>query len=158
MFTDLTQRAVATQRNSASAAVTANAQLSLLEDQEMDSITPGMFFVSKYDQIEKTIAFDPRWLDANDYFEFAQHDPQLSAQLPAGAMAKCIDDYGRMVIFIGTQWGVVIVFQRYEGRGDDIVAQLPAKLAKHRFKFFGYLSTEELRVLLGNGNNLNIGL
>jgi hypothetical protein len=124
---------------------------------KMDHQSPGTFFNAHYEQITQEVEYKPAWCTEGGHFDYAQFDPVLKAMLPAGAVVRCLDEHNRKVIFVGTDWGLVVVFQRYSDDPESVVCHLPRKLAQNGMKFYGYLSLEELEVLLGSNTSPNIG-
>ena len=74
---------------------------------------PGKIFQRIFQQIQNEIPFDPSWTNGTGYLDGAVSHP-----LPPGKMAKTIDNYDRRVILIGTRFGTVVVFDRYQGQTD----------------------------------------
>lgn len=149
----------ATQRSATDLAHFSSSQMELLQTQEfMATATPGQFFALRYAQIDKVVPYRCDWADEGGYFFGAMHDATLASQLKAGSLACCSDHLNRPMIFVGTDWGVIVVFQRYSGDNDSIVAQLPHALSRHLKSCLGLLSVDELRVLLGDHITSNIGV
>ena len=82
---------------------------------------PGKIFQRIFQQIQNEIPFDPSWANGTGYLDGA-----VSHTLPPGKMAKTIDNYDRRVILIGTRFGTVVVFDRYQGQTDGgVYVSLP---------------------------------
>lgn len=79
------------------------------------------------ERIENTITFNPTWKNGTGYLDGA-----VEAQLAVGEAVKCVDDYGRRVILIGTRFGTCVFFERtvYEEGQEDVtmVNNVPTKL------------------------------
>lgn len=121
------------------------------------TVTPGEFFGAWFERVNYEVNFQPRWLTDDGHFDWALHDQHLHDLLPPGTLARCTDDHGRRVLFVGTDWGPVVVFERYSDEAESLVCQLPAKLKRYGMDFVGYLSLDELHILLGNQHCNNIG-
>lgn len=119
--------------------------------------TPEEFFQSWFKQVNCELIYQPKWLGEDNYFDAALVDPKLHESLPEGAIARCVDEHSRQILFVGTHWGPVAVFQRYSNDASSLVCQLPEALRRHGMAFTGYLSLDELHILLGDEVNGNLG-
>ena len=78
-----------------------------------NSNLPGSIIQRIFREIQTEIPFDPEWANGTGYLDGA-----VSYPLPPGGTAKTTDNYGRRVILIGTRFGTVAVFDRYQGQTD----------------------------------------
>lgn len=74
---------------------------------------PGSIFQRIFREIQTEVPFDPSWANGTSYLDGAVDYP-----LSPGEMVKTTDNYGRRVIMIGTRFGTVVVFDRYQGQTD----------------------------------------
>ena len=109
-------------------------------------------FNSAYNDIKTIIPFDAGWKNGTGYYDFA-----MTAELgiTPGELAKSFDvETQRRLIFIGTRFGNVIIFERYRN-GDQSVyvsnstrnAQMAGSIEK------GSLSAEALERHIGHVND-----
>lgn len=130
---------------------------SQMEVTDMDFDSPGAFFSAHFTRLTQEVLADPAWVTDAGLFDGALRDPLLRLMLPPGNMLRCVDEHARKAIFVGTDWGPAVVFQRYSDDAEALYAQLPQKVEKYGMKFYCCLSTEELRTLLGDATTPNIG-
>ena len=78
-----------------------------------NSNLPGSIFQRIFREIQTEVPFDPSWTNGTGYLDGA-----VSHTLSPGEMVKTIDNYDRRVILIGTRYGTVAVFDRYQGQTD----------------------------------------
>lgn len=86
-------------------------------------------FASLFSKINNTIEFDKNWKNGTGYLDGAVYDVKLAS----GERAKTTDDLGRNVIFVGTELGTFVMFERYSHEQDGtrssvIVANAPRAL------------------------------
>ena len=74
----------------------------------------------------KAIPFDPEWDNGTGYFDGIVRD---ELGLAPGEAAHFIDDADRLAVVVGTRFGNVVVFTRYQGGGRDaVVSNIPREL------------------------------
>lgn len=66
-------------------------------------------FNDAFNSIERNIEFNEDWNNGTGYLDGAVH----TVELPANLMAKSVTNDGRKIIFIGTNHGTIVVFERY---------------------------------------------
>lgn len=76
-------------------------------------------FNKYFAEIQREVEFSMSWHNGTGYFDMAVKDAELNAALHPGDMAKCVDNFGRKLIFVGTRFGVVVVFQRAANNPDS---------------------------------------
>lgn len=67
-------------------------------------------FINTFKQITTVIAFDPKWANGTGYLD---HAVKADLGLRPGDIAKSTDNDDRRIIFIGTRFGNVVLFERY---------------------------------------------
>lgn len=118
------------------------------------NITARDKFNEAYDAISTTVAFDPAWKNSTGYLDNAV---KVDLGLRPGERAKCVDDFKRRVIFVGTTLGNVVVFERYSPtevgeRSEVHVSNLPSGLSNFFNGVCGIgsrLTVEGLEILIG---------
>ena len=90
-------------------------------------------FCSKFYSISTIIEFNPSWKNGTGYLDNAVNGIHQIVLL-AGSEATFIDDDGRRAIAVGTEFGTIVMFERYkEGKGHDdgvIVHQMSELMSK----------------------------
>ena len=74
--------------------------------------TCNKHFVEVFNEIETQISFDARWANSTGYFNNAVYSDYI-LPLSVGQRVKCVDDFGRRMILVGTRFGNVVAFERY---------------------------------------------
>lgn len=86
-------------------------------------------FMKSWNKIQGTIEFNPKWMNDTDYLDHAvkgEHAPKMH---PGQMMKSQFPDSNRHIILIGTNFGNVVVFERFpDGNGDVIVSNHPHAL------------------------------
>jgi hypothetical protein len=104
-------------------------------------------FNSVFEQAEK-IPYDSSWENGTGYFDGA-----VNYQLEVGKVAATVDPNNRSILLIGTRWGSVVIFYRYENNTGPVVKNYPKSrklrdLAQQENEYLEYL---DLVFMLGNG-------
>lgn len=110
-------------------------------------------FTKRFDKITTTLEFDPTWHNGTGYFDKAAR----TINLEPGHEAKAVADDGRKLIFIGTNVGTCVVFERELGENRRICRHLNnavEKLVGTNMR----LDEEHMRILLGDECSPNIGV
>jgi hypothetical protein len=122
-------------------------------------------FNNKFDSITNVVEFNPKWYDRTGFLGAAVEmkcngEPEIAVSLKPGEMAKCISPCGRRMIFVGTDLGPCLVYQRYKGTYDIIVVNQANILAAAGFIENGGLNYAELKRIVGGMyfNEPNIGI
>jgi hypothetical protein len=75
-------------------------------------------FDRRFDSTTKMVEFNPEWDKRAGCFDtYVGGEPDL---MP-GEMTKSVSPDGRKMIFVGTNFGTCVVFQRYVGDSDELV-------------------------------------
>lgn len=74
----------------------------------------GRVFERKYAEITTSIPYQTSWGNGTGYLDNA-----IEVPMKPGEFAKSIDLSGRRIIFVGTQLGTVVIFDRYKNQTDD---------------------------------------
>lgn len=114
----------------------------------------GKFFEARFNEIQKEIPFNPEWVHG-DYFDGAVDDVKLAPGEEAKSISQAGDD--RKLIFVGTQLGTIVLFQRYTGDPNTIVRNIPTPLTHVGIIPTGQLSYDHLTNILDYRPESNIG-
>jgi hypothetical protein len=114
----------------------------------------AVLFYNKFNSITKVIEFDPRWNNDTGYFDLAVEmkgdgGPEIVISLKPGEMAKCVSPDDRKMIFVGTDLGTCVVFQRYSGDSSILVTNQVRLLANSGFIENGALTYDALKRIIG---------
>lgn len=118
----------------------------------------GRAFFRAWQQIEKTIEFQPEWANELGYYDNAVG----AIQLEPGCMAKTYDNQNRRMIFVGTRFGTIIVNDFLSGQeeGGYYIKALPAVLTVRLLLSSQDLNGEQMEMILGNfgvmGKNIGV--
>lgn len=88
-------------------------------------MSSGKVFKAAFESITVELPFDAKWSNGTGYFDGAVDLP-----LEPGKLAKSRDPYGRRLIFVGTRFGVVVVFDRFSKQDDGGVYVTNSPLGK----------------------------
>ena len=113
------------------------------------------FFNSRFDSIEKEIPYDPAWNNNTGYFDGA-----TKIELAPGEEAKSVTPApnNRKIIFMGTQLGTAVFFERYtDGANGVITRNLPRRLENVGVIPTGQLSYDVLSNIFSYGSSDNLG-
>lgn len=118
---------------------------------------PREVFQQFYEAIQPVVAFDPKWNNGTGYYDYAV---KADLGLKPGQMAKCesVAPNSRRIIFIGTRWGNVVLFERYSpkedgSRSEIIVCNMPSRMERLCYGRLGMgsrLEASALDFLLGD--------
>lgn len=113
----------------------------------------GKVFTEAFKAIRKVVPFDPKWMNGTGYFDGAVY----MVKLANGEMAKSTDEVGRRIIFIGTRFGTVVVFDRYAEQVEDgiWVSNKPKSTVLCELMSGTSIGLNEMTTLLGGWGNLN---
>lgn len=108
------------------------------------------------------LPFNPLWSNGTGYFDNAvdgRHAPALAEGRVVTSVQTTENGTGRRLIMIGTCYGNVVLFDRYNGEGSVIVYNVPQALEQ---LFMGSMcsgaqSEDQLLTLLGNKFYDNVG-
>ena len=109
----------------------------------------GTTFTERYNQVTKEIEFDPKWCNGTGYYDHAVK----AVKLEPGEVAKSFDTgSGRRMIFIGTRFGTVVVFDRYSNQieGGTYVTNEPSNFVIKQFVPSSAVGEHSMYVLLGS--------
>jgi hypothetical protein len=115
----------------------------------------NVFFNHKFESIINELVFNPAWYSGDGWLRgvYDQDKNYWKEFLPPGHLVKSLDNNGRKIIFIGTDVGPALVYER----GGDIVFQGPTSLEMILFINCRVVSETVQRFLLGDGSGFNIG-
>ena len=84
-------------------------------------------FLDAFDRIEKVIPFSVEWENGTGYMDHAVKKVKLNH----GEQAKSIDRHNRKIVFTGTEFGTVVVFERHsDGSSGVLVCNAPREVSK----------------------------
>lgn len=120
------------------------------------SNAPGRIFYKAYMAVDTIIPFDPKWCNGTGYFDGA-----VSVPLKPGKLANSLDLNCRRLIFIGTRFGTIVVFDRFVDQTDGgvYVTNHPNSTTIRTLLSDGSVGEGEMALLLGGWGILedNIG-
>lgn len=108
-----------------------------------------------FNSIGKELAYSPSWFDEdNGYYGFQVHKVPLAP----GELAKAIDDQGRLLVFIGTEYGTVLLFQLWGcEETTPVCVNMPMPIA-NKLKMCSSLTADTIRLFIKPDNVVdNIG-
>jgi hypothetical protein len=112
------------------------------------------YFLSRFNDAGiKTIPFNSNWVAGTSHFDCSVNGEDLLKLRPS-EMVKCISNDRRKMIFVGTQLGPIVVYERYANIDTIIVANMSAKLLVTNLVRLGALCTTELVQILDSQCNL----
>jgi hypothetical protein len=112
--------------------------------------TCASVFFGRFDAIETVIPFNPNWANGTGYFDNAVRGKNC-VHLPPGVCAKSIAKDGRKMIFVGTRFGVVVMFQRYTDNADFFVHNAPTDIDHlGLYNTSGQRRLEDVRRIVGD--------
>lgn len=118
---------------------------------------PGKIFTGAYRKIEKTIPYQMEWKDDEGYYSGIHRHVRLES----AEMVKTEDENGRRIIFIGTRFGTIAVFDRYpdQSEGGVYVTSAPMNPVLRTMMSNSVVGAGEMAVLLGSWYDItrNIG-
>jgi hypothetical protein len=127
--------------------------------------TAAALFDKKFNSITNVVEFNNEWNSDTGYFYTAVEiigdgKPEIAVSLKHGEMAKCTSQDGRKMIFVGTDLGTCLVFQKYIGSSDVLVTNQARFLASSGFIENGILTYDGLKRIVGGeySNEPNIGV
>jgi hypothetical protein len=104
-------------------------------------------FDEEFNAITNSVLFDTKWNNGTGYLNGAVH---ADLHLKSGDRAKTIDDFGRKVILIGTDFGNIVVFERHSNQSGIIVSNMPLELKRSGLMpRDGALGMDDLKTLIG---------
>ena len=95
-----------------------------------------------FNNIEKTIEFNPDWLNGTGYWDGAV-DGEYAPKLGLGNLAKTVDEFGRRAVFISTPDGNIVLFERYQAADGKPYGQINYQLPQNRFLSYLFGSSGE---------------
>jgi hypothetical protein len=106
----------------------------------------------------KTITYNPKWENGTGYFSNAVSGED-APHLEEGEVVSTFDTIGRDMIIIGTVFGNVVIFQRYDNRRDIFSYNAPGDVEQLLKPFLSSkLSPNAMSSLLGETNGFsNVG-
>lgn len=117
------------------------------------------FFNQKFASITVELAYDSAWSSLRTGFDFAVYRDN-SPKFAYGKMLKSTSTEGQKLILISTRFGNVVVYQRFSP-GKGLLPALGVNCTKYLRKGGWVRKTEpdieDLKVLLGDEDQLNIG-
>lgn len=96
--------------------------------------------------VTNVVEFDPAWKNNTGYLNGAT-DPIHA--LPSGKIVKCVDDFGRNVLLVGTPLGNVAVFYRYADNRKTVVSNWPSPALAKMYGAHSALNETQLELILG---------
>jgi hypothetical protein len=111
-------------------------------------------FNNKFNSITNVVEFNPLWYDDEGYFDAAVNlmedgEPEIAVTLKPGEMAKCISSDHRKMIFVGTDFGTCVVFQKYSSSFDILIVNQAKLLANSCFIENDALTYDALKRIVG---------
>ena len=114
-----------------------------------DKNNVGAIFAERYNEIENELEFDPKWNNGTGYFDHAVSMVRLNP----GEVARSYDEKSkRRLIFVGTRFGTIVVFDRYsnQSEGGIYTSNEPRCFTIKQFLLEnGPLNEQAIRTLLG---------
>jgi hypothetical protein len=110
-------------------------------------------FDANFEAVTKVTNFNPSWYNGTGYFDHAVNGGPHSVTLEVGEMSKSLaaGDDGRKLIFVGTDLGTIVVFQRFTDDSEKIVSNADRRLEQSGLLGIGSLiSRSDLQRILGN--------
>ncbi len=128
-------------------------------------VTPEYLkFQKRFNQIQKVIPYNPLWCTGTGYFDYAvgfrDRDGVPPVRLEPGEEVKCISELpnNRKMIFIGTPYGTLLIFERYtDGKYGVIAYNASMDLTNMSILHQGYLSDRDMDFVFGFNFKDNIG-
>jgi hypothetical protein len=112
------------------------------------------YFLSRFnDSRIKTIQYQKSWDNGAAHYDYAVNGENAIKLQPA-EMVKTTSSNGCKMIFVGTQLGPVVVFERYANVLSIVVATMSARLLATNLVRLGALDVTELKQLLAQDFNL----
>jgi hypothetical protein len=104
-------------------------------------------FSSVFKQVDK-VKYDPSWENGTGYLDNA-----VKYELQPGKIVATTDNMKRDIILIGTRWGTVAIFYRYENNNRTIVKNYPKgkKIQQFISQENEHLVLSDLKMILGFG-------
>jgi hypothetical protein len=125
----------------------------------------AVLFDNKFNSITTVIEFNPEWSNGTKYFDAAVEmkcngEPEIAVSLKPGEMAKCTSQDGHKMIFVGTDLGTCVVFQRYRSTSHVLITNQARFLASSGFIENDILTYDGLKRIVGgkSSNEPNIGV
>jgi hypothetical protein len=117
----------------------------------MDAAT---LFDNKFNSITSVVEFNPDWNNGTGYFDASVQliengEPEIAVSFKPGEMAKSISPNNRKMIFVGTDLGTCVVFQRYSNDSGTLVTNQARSLRKAGFIENGALTYDALKRIIG---------
>lgn len=108
-------------------------------------------FNEQFDTIKNEVTFNSNWSNGTGYYDFAI-EGEHAINLKPGELAKCITPNNRKMIFVGTRFGTMVVFQRFSGGENDVhVMNAPTKLSGlGLFERGGAITPQDMTRIIGN--------
>ncbi len=117
----------------------------------------GKVFTEAFNSVKKVVPFDTKWMNGTGYFDGVVH----MVKLAVGEMAKSTDEVGRRLIMVGTRFGTVVVFDRYNEQNNDgiWVTNKPSSAVLRELMSGTNVGLNEMVTIVGGNGNLrdNIG-
>lgn len=111
-------------------------------------------FNTAFASIAMTVEFDTEWKNGTGYLNGAT-GPKFA--LPAGELAKAIDDSGRRVILVGTPIGNIALFYRYNDNRQTVVSNWPNPALAAMFDAHSALNDDQINLIVGVSSGTNAG-
>lgn len=87
-------------------------------------------FNEQFEAIKNEVVYNSNWPNGTGYYDNAIKG-EHAVNLRPGEMAKCISSNDRKMIFVGTRFGTLVVFQRFSGGNGGVhVKNMPTKLSQ----------------------------
>jgi len=96
----------------------------------MSAILAAQNFNEQFDSIKNEVTYNTNWPNGTGYYDFAISG-EFAVELDPGRLAKCLTPNNRKMIFVGTRFGTMVVFERFsEGANGVYVKNIPKKLSQ----------------------------
>lgn len=114
--------------------------------------------------VKHTIAFDPEWANGTGYYNGAVEAPLEGVEIGEIARSRAPGSNNRRILMVKTQFGNVVVFERYTPKEEQLQGPLVMNLPKavkqsEMAGEEGALAMETLVKIFGDGSLMdNVGL
>lgn len=106
------------------------------------------------------IEFNPEWKNGTGYLDGAV-EGEFAPKLEAGEVATCLDNFGRLVVMVGTPFGNVVVFTRFNNWQEDensvVVFNGPTEVTQYFLDISSALKPADIENIFGLNCSPNVG-
>lgn len=119
-------------------------------------------FLKRFNEIDSFIRYNSWWLDTSNQFRYAvggiSKGHVVKVDIDPGQELKSVSRTNRKMIFVGTPFGPIVLFERYSnGMGGLIVANAAPNIVSLKIISTHNLTPNEVKNLLGNTSLDNFG-